>query len=77
MDNIEDHDPKLPTTPRPNVTPFPTKVIPLCPLRTKLKDNYDDVRDMFEKIKLEIPLFDVIQYMPCYAKSLKDVCTQK
>lgn len=32
---------------------------------------------MFEKIKIEIPLIDVIQCMPQNSKFLKDVNTQK
>lgn len=39
------------------------------------EENYDDVRVIFEKIKIDIPLLDAIQYIPHCSKILKEVCT--
>lgn len=60
IDNFEDHDPKLPIGPSLDVTPLPIKVTPPYPLRTKLKENYYDMRAMFENIRMVILLLDVI-----------------
>ena len=77
VENFVNHHPSLPTGPRPEDTPIPARVTTPYPLRSKPKENYDDVRAMFEKIKIEIPLLEAIQHMPRYSKFLKEVCTQK
>ena len=51
--------------------PFPNR------LRSKKTTNMDKVRQIFEQVRVNIPLLDVIQQVPTYAKYLKDLCTQK
>jgi len=33
--------------------------------------------EMFNQVKLNVPLLDAIQQVPAYAKFLKDMCTKK
>ena len=33
--------------------------------------------EMFNQLKLNVPLLDAIQQVPTYAKFLKDMCTKK
>ena len=33
--------------------------------------------EIFKKVEVTVPLFDVIQQVPKYAKFLKDLCTHK
>ena len=33
--------------------------------------------EMFNQVKLNVPLLDAIQQVPAYAKFLKDICTKK
>jgi len=35
------------------------------------------ILEMFNKVKLNVPLLDAIQQVPAYAKFLKDMCTKK
>lgn len=77
VDNFKDNDHKLPTGPRPDSTPMATKVTSSYPLMTKPNDNYDDVRAMFEMVKIEIQLLNVIQYMFRYIMFSKEVCIYK
>lgn len=45
-----DHDPTFHKGPNSCITPLPYKFVPPYPLRTKPKDNYDDVGAIFENI---------------------------
>ena len=51
--------------------PFPNR------LTSKKTVYMDKVRQIFEQVRVNIPLLDVIQQVPTYAKYLKDLCTQK
>ena len=35
------------------------------------------ILEMFNQVKLNVPLIDTIQQVPSYAKFLKDMCTKK
>ena len=35
------------------------------------------ILEMFNQVKLNVPLLDAIQQVPAYAKFLKDMCTKK
>jgi len=37
----------------------------------------ENILDMFNQIKLNLPLLDAIQQVPAYAKFLQDMCTKK
>ena len=37
----------------------------------------DKVREIFNQVKINVPLLDAIQQIPSYAKFLKDMCTKK
>ena len=37
----------------------------------------DKVREIFNQVKINIPLLDAIQQVPTYAKFFKDMCTKK
>jgi len=37
----------------------------------------EKIREIFNQVKINIPLLDVIQQVPTYAKFLKDMCTKK
>lgn len=54
VDNFEDDDPKLPTGPRLVNTPLPAKGRPPCLLRNNPKENFDDIRAMFEKLRSKV-----------------------
>ncbi|XP_015965792.1 uncharacterized protein LOC107489559 [Arachis duranensis] len=53
--------------------PFPT----IAKKANKQKDLDPTVVEIFEKVKVTVPLFQAIQQVPKYAKFLKDVCTHK
>jgi len=54
------------------VAPFPNK------LRNNNKNMYmEKMLEMFNQVKLNVPLLDAIQQVPAYAKFLKDICTKK
>jgi len=47
-------------------------------LRNKKDQAYlDKIRETFSQVKINIPLLNVIQQMPPYAKFLKELCTTK
>ncbi|KAG8503072.1 hypothetical protein CXB51_000805 [Gossypium anomalum] len=50
--------------------PFPGRLA-----RRDKKEEEKEILDIFKKVEINIPLFDVIQKMPKYAKFLKDLCT--
>jgi len=35
------------------------------------------ILENFDQVKINVPLFDVIQQVPSYTKFLKDMCTKK
>ena len=37
----------------------------------------EKILEMFNQVKLNVPLLDAIQQVPSYAKFLKDMCTKK
>ena len=37
----------------------------------------EKILEIFKQVKVNIPLLDIIQQVPTYAKFLKDLCTQK
>ena len=54
------------------VAPFPNR------LRNNSKNMHmEKILEMFNQIRLNVPLLDAIQQVPTYAKFLKDMCTKK
>ena len=39
--------------------------------------HMEKIFEMFNQVKLNVPLLDSIQQVPTYAKFLKDMCTRK
>ena len=39
--------------------------------------HMEKMLDMFNQVKLNVPLLDAIQQVPAYAKFLKDMCTEE
>jgi len=37
----------------------------------------DKIIEIFNQVKIKVPLLDAIQQVPSYAKFLKDMCTKK
>jgi len=37
----------------------------------------DKIIEIFNQVKINVPLLDAIQQVPSYAKFLKDMCTKK
>ncbi|XP_073063995.1 uncharacterized protein [Primulina eburnea] len=55
-------------------------VVPSFPSRlekSKKLDYEKEVLEIFRKVEINIPLIDAIKQIPRYAKSLKDLCTNK
>ena len=47
-------------------------------LRNSNKNMHmEKILKMFNQVKLNVPLLDIIQQVPAYAKFLKDMCTKK
>ncbi|KAK8593995.1 hypothetical protein V6N12_046066 [Hibiscus sabdariffa] len=66
----------------PTVEPeqSPNAELPPFPSRFLKKDKQveeKDILDIFRKVELNIPLLEVIQKIPRYARFLKDLCTNK
>ena len=71
----------------PNVTSLgedlpqvPASIVPSFPQR--LKKNQENSKtseflELFEQVKINIPLLDAIKQVPAYSKFLKDLCTVK
>ena len=54
------------------VAPFPNR------LRNNNKNMHmEKILEMFNEVKLNVPLLDTIQQVPVYAKFFKDMCTKK
>ena len=54
----------------------------IVPFSNKLKSNkqnphMDKIIEIFNQVKINVPLLDAIQQVPSYAKFLKDMCTKK
>jgi len=54
------------------ISPFP-----LSSSRSKKEDKEKEILEVFKKVKLNIPLIDVIKHISKYAKFLKELCTTK
>ncbi|XP_026445216.1 uncharacterized protein LOC113345757 isoform X1 [Papaver somniferum] len=52
--------------------PFPNRL-----LSTKQLADNKDILDVFQQVKINIPLLSVIKQVPAYTKFLKDLCTVK
>ena len=52
--------------------PFPHRLRP-----KKHSDQMEKMLEIFKQVKVNIPLLDIVQQVPTYAKFLKDLCTQK
>ena len=52
--------------------PFPSRFA-----RSKKEENEKEILDIFRKVQVNIPLLDAIKQIPRYAKSLKELCTNK
>ena len=55
---------------------------PIVPFPNRLKNNkqnshMDKIIEIFNHVKINVPLLDAIQQVPSYAKFLKDICTKK
>jgi len=55
---------------------------PVAPFPNRLRNNnknmhMEKILEMFNQVKLNVPLLDAIQLVPAYAKFLKDMCTKK
>jgi len=53
---------------------------PILPFPNRLKKNkknaqMDTIIEIFNQVKINVPLLDAIQQVPSYAKFLKDMCT--
>jgi hypothetical protein len=60
----------------PNLMNSSFKKIPPFPLsssRSKKEDKEKEILEVFKKVKLNIPLIDVIKQIPRYAKFLKEL----
>ncbi|XP_062114136.1 uncharacterized protein LOC133825170 [Humulus lupulus] len=64
------HKPTIPTyVPR---SPFPSRL-----KKFKKEEANKEFFETFRKVELNIPLLDAIKQVPCYAKFLKELCTNK
>ena len=52
--------------------PFPHRLRP-----KKHSDQMEKMLEIFKQVKVNIPLLEIVQQVPTYAKFLKDLCTQK
>ena len=53
------------------IAPFPNR------LRSNNNAHMEKLLEVFNQVRLNIPLLDAIQHVPSYAKFLKDMCTKK
>ena len=69
---LEDETPKRETMNKSTPPPFPQA------LRNKKKaNNQTEILEVLRQVKVNIPLLDMINQVPTYAKFLKDICTVK
>ena len=52
-------------------TPFPNR------FRSNNNAQMKKILEIFNQVKINVPLFDAIQQVPSYSKFLKDMCTKK
>ena len=52
--------------------PFPNRVRP-----RKHSPQVEKTLELFKQVKINIPLLDIIEQVPSYAKFLKDLCNKK
>ena len=53
------------------IAPYPNR------LKNKQSAQIDKVRQIFNQVKINVPLLDVIHPVPSYAKVFKDMYTKK
>ena len=53
------------------MTPFPNR------LRNNNNAQMEKIHEIFNQVKISVPLLDAMQPVPSYAKFLKDMCTKK
>ena len=58
----------------PPIPPYPNR---LKPKTKKLEELDKEILNTFKKIKINIPLLDVVRQIPKYAKFLKELCTNR
>ena len=66
VESEKDKTSHIPPAPYPHRLRAPKKV-----------NNHSEIYELFKQAKVNIPLLDVIQKIPSYAKFLKDLCTVK
>jgi len=54
------------------IVPFPNTLA-----NNKTNAQMEKTRKMFNQVQINVPLLDVIQQVPSYAKFLKDMCIKK
>ena len=54
------------------ITPFPNRLRP-----KKHSAQVEKTLELFKQVKVNIPLLDIIEQVPSYAKFLKDLCIKK
>lgn len=73
--NVDDENSiEVEVCPCPISAPFPQRLVPL---HKKKKKHHADIIEIFKQVRINIPLLNIIQQIPTYAKFLKDLCTVK
>lgn len=57
--------------------PYFSTFSPKVSALTQKKQHHADIIEIFKQVRINIPLLNVIQQIPTYAKFLKDLCTVK
>ncbi|XP_052622316.1 uncharacterized protein LOC128127690 [Lactuca sativa] len=71
--NVDQPDPSnKPIKPLVIPPPFPSRLA-----SSKKQEEEEEFLETFRKVQLNISLLDAIKQIPCYAKFLKDLCTNK
>lgn len=71
--NVDDENStKVEVCPCPISAPFPQRLVPL-----HKNKHHVDILEIFKQVNINIPLLNVIQQIPIYAKFLKDLCPVK
>ena len=55
-----------------SIVPFPNRL-----KNNKQNAHMDKIIEIFNQVKINVPLFNAIQQVPSYAKFFKDICTKK
>ena len=63
----------------PTQVSFPSALIDLSKKNviSKKETQREELWEIFKKVKVNIPLLEAIKQVPAFAKSLKELCTQK